>query len=38
MLSEMIAELGGEWEITVKLPNTEAIRLAGSENFSVSGR
>ena len=26
--------LGGEWELTVKLPNTEAVRLVGSETFS----
>ena len=33
-LSEVVAALGGEWELTVKLPNTEAVRLVGSETFS----
>jgi transcriptional regulator with XRE-family HTH domain len=33
-LSEVVTALGGEWELTVKLPNTEAVRLAGSETFS----
>jgi transcriptional regulator with XRE-family HTH domain len=33
-LSEIITALGGEWEITVKLPNSEVMRLTGSEDFS----
>lgn len=33
-LSEVVTALGGEWELTVKLPNTEAVRLVGSETFS----
>jgi transcriptional regulator with XRE-family HTH domain len=32
--SEIITALGGEWEITVKLPNSEVMRLTGSEDFS----
>jgi DNA-binding XRE family transcriptional regulator len=32
-LSEIITALGGEWELTVKLPNTEAVLLVGSDNF-----
>jgi transcriptional regulator with XRE-family HTH domain len=32
-LSESITALGGEWEIIVKLPNIEVIRLTGSEDF-----
>ncbi len=32
-LSEVVTALGGEWELTVKLPNTEAVRLVGSETF-----
>ena len=35
-LSEVITALGGEWEITVKLPGTKAMRLAGSEDFPLS--
>ncbi len=35
-LSDMITALGGEWELTVKLPNTEPMRLAGSEDFSLA--
>ncbi len=35
-LSEIITALGGEWEITVKLPDTEAMWLTGSEDFSLS--
>ena len=33
-LSEVVTALGGEWELTVKLPNTEAVRIVGSETFS----
>jgi transcriptional regulator with XRE-family HTH domain len=33
-LSEIITALGGEWEITVKLPDSEVMRLTGSEDFS----
>jgi transcriptional regulator with XRE-family HTH domain len=33
-LSEVVMALGGEWELTVKLPNSEAVRLVGSETFS----
>jgi transcriptional regulator with XRE-family HTH domain len=33
-LSEVVTALGGEWELTVKLPNSEAVRLVGSETFS----
>lgn len=32
-LSEIISALSGEWEITVKLPDSEVIRLTGSEDF-----
>jgi transcriptional regulator with XRE-family HTH domain len=32
-LSEIITALGGEWELTVKLPHTEAVLLVGSDNF-----
>ncbi len=32
-LSDIIASLGGEWEINVKLPGTKAMRLIGSEEF-----
>jgi transcriptional regulator with XRE-family HTH domain len=32
-LSDIIAALGGEWEINVKLPGTKAMRLIGSEEF-----
>ena len=32
-LSEVITALGGEWELTVKLPNTEPVRLVGNEAF-----
>ena len=38
-LSSVIASLGGEWELTVKLPDTGAIRLIGSDDFtSEDGR
>jgi transcriptional regulator with XRE-family HTH domain len=33
-LSEIITALGGEWEITVRLPDSEVMRLTGSEDFS----
>ncbi|NJM77543.1 MAG: helix-turn-helix transcriptional regulator [Acaryochloridaceae cyanobacterium RU_4_10] len=33
ILSDVIAALGGEWEINVKLPGTKAMRLIGSEEF-----
>ncbi len=33
-LSEIITALGGEREITVKLPDSEVMRLTGSEDFS----
>jgi transcriptional regulator with XRE-family HTH domain len=33
-LSQIITALGGEWEITVKLPDSKVIRLTGSEDFS----
>lgn len=32
-LSEVVTNLGGELEITVKLPGIEAIRLTGNEDF-----
>jgi transcriptional regulator with XRE-family HTH domain len=32
-LSEIITALGGEWEITVKLPDSKVMRLTGSEDF-----
>jgi DNA-binding XRE family transcriptional regulator len=32
-LSEIITALGGEWEINVKLPGLEVMRLTGSEEF-----
>ncbi|MCG9893026.1 MAG: helix-turn-helix transcriptional regulator [Thermosynechococcaceae cyanobacterium MS004] len=32
-LSEIVTALGGEWELTVKLPNTETVRLVGSETY-----
>lgn len=35
-LSEIITALGGEWEINVKLPGTEVMRLTGSEEFPLS--
>jgi hypothetical protein len=35
-LSDIITALGSEWEINVKLPGTEMIRLAGSEEFPLS--
>lgn len=35
-LSEIIAALGGEWELNVKLPGNEAMRLTGSEDFAVA--
>jgi transcriptional regulator with XRE-family HTH domain len=35
-LSDIIAALGGEWEINVKLPGTKAMRLIGSEEFPPS--
>jgi transcriptional regulator with XRE-family HTH domain len=35
-LSEIIAALGGEWELNVKLPGNEAMRLTGSEDFVVA--
>ncbi len=34
-LSEITTALGGEWEITVKLPDSEVMRLTGSEDFSL---
>jgi hypothetical protein len=34
-LSEVISALGGEWELTVKLPETDVMRLTGSEDFSI---
>jgi transcriptional regulator with XRE-family HTH domain len=34
-LSEIITALGGEWEITVKLPDSEIMRLTGSEDFPL---
>jgi transcriptional regulator with XRE-family HTH domain len=33
VLSDIISALGGEWEISVKLPGTKAMRLIGSEEF-----
>jgi transcriptional regulator with XRE-family HTH domain len=36
MLSDIITALGGEWEINVKLPDTKAMRLIGSEEFPRS--
>lgn len=35
-LSDIIAALGGEWEINVKLPGTKLMRLIGSEEFPPS--
>jgi transcriptional regulator with XRE-family HTH domain len=35
-LSEIIAALGGEWELNVKLPGNEVMRLTGSEDFAVA--
>jgi transcriptional regulator with XRE-family HTH domain len=35
-LSNIIAALGGEWEINVKLPGGESVRLIGSEEFPMS--
>jgi transcriptional regulator with XRE-family HTH domain len=35
-LSEIIAALGGEWELNVKLSGNEAMRLTGSEDFAVA--
>jgi len=32
-LSTVIASLGGEWELTVKLPDIGCVRLTGSEDF-----
>jgi transcriptional regulator with XRE-family HTH domain len=34
-LSDIITALGGEWEITVKLPDSEVMRLTGSEDFPL---
>jgi predicted transcriptional regulator len=34
-LPEVVTALSGEWELTVKLPNSEAVRLVGSETFSA---
>jgi transcriptional regulator with XRE-family HTH domain len=35
-LFEIIAALGGEWELNVKLSGNEAMRLTGSEDFAVA--
>jgi transcriptional regulator with XRE-family HTH domain len=35
-LSEIIAALGGEWELNVKLPVNEAMRLTGSKDFAAA--
>lgn len=35
-LSDIITALGGEWEINVKLPGSEMVRLTGSEEFPLS--
>lgn len=35
-LSEIIAALGGEWELNVKLPGNEVMRLTGSEDFAFA--
>jgi len=32
-LSNVIASLGGEWELTVRLPDIGTVRLTGSEDF-----
>jgi len=32
-LSTVITSLGGEWELTVRLPDIGAVRLTGSEDF-----
>jgi hypothetical protein len=34
-LSEAVTNLGGEWEINVRLPGAGMIRLTGSEEFPV---
>jgi transcriptional regulator with XRE-family HTH domain len=34
VLSAVISALGGEWELNVRLPDTELIRLTGSEEFT----
>jgi transcriptional regulator with XRE-family HTH domain len=34
MLSDIITALGGEWELSIKLPGTNVMRLTGSEDFS----
>ena len=35
-LSEIIAALGGEWELNVRLPGNKAMRLTGSEDFAAA--
>ncbi len=32
-LSTIIASLGGEWELTVRLPDIGSVRLTGSEDY-----
>ena len=34
-LTSVVSALGGEWEITLKFPQMEAITLTSSEDFSV---
>jgi transcriptional regulator with XRE-family HTH domain len=33
-LSDIITALGGEWEINVRLPGSDSVRLIGSQEFT----
>jgi transcriptional regulator with XRE-family HTH domain len=36
-LTQVIAALGGEWELIVRLPDTSPMRVMGSEDFCEAG-